>query len=469
MNALILAQDATQVLAQDAATASDGQLVIAALLGIALIVALIVWAKLNPFLALMIGSVVLALVAGIPLVDSFVSFTAGFGGTIGSVGVLIALGAVIGQFLVKSGAADSIVDAFLDRTAPALRPWVIAGLAMLLGIPLFFEVGIVLLIPVVMLAARRSQLPVMVLGIPALAGLSALHALVPPHPGPLIAVDALNANLGLTLALGLLVSVPVVAIAGPLSAKLMARWVPIPAPTTISGQDITELSSTEGPKPSVGRGLTVVLLPVVMMLSRTLVESLQISEDSAVFTTFEFLGEPIVALLATVLLAMYFLGFGIGRTRQEVSDQVGSAFGPIAGVILIVGAGGGFKETLVDTGVADVVGQWVQDAPVSPLVAGWLVAVFIRLATGSATVATVTAAGIMAPVVTDMGSVEVALMVLAIGAGSVFFSHVNDAGFWLVKEYFGMTVPQTLKTWSVMETVLSVVALGVVLLLNLII
>ena len=469
MNALILAQDATQVLAQDATTASDGQLVVAALVGIVLIVALIVWAKLNPFLALMIGSVVLALVAGIPLADSFVSFTAGFGGTIGSVGVLIALGAVIGQFLVKSGAADSIVDAFLDRTAPALRPWVIAGLAMLLGIPLFFEVGIVLLIPVVMLAARRSQLPVMVLGIPALAGLSALHALVPPHPGPLIAVDALNANLGLTLALGLLVSVPVVAIAGPLSAKLMARWVPIPAPTTISGQDITELSSTEGPKPSVGRGLTVVLLPVVMMLSRTLVESLQISEDSAVFTTFEFLGEPIVALLATVLLAMYFLGFGIGRTRQEVSDQVGSAFGPIAGVILIVGAGGGFKETLVDTGVADVVGQWVQDAPVSPLVAGWLVAVFIRLATGSATVATVTAAGIMAPVVTDMGSVEVALMVLAIGAGSVFFSHVNDAGFWLVKEYFGMTVPQTLKTWSLMETVLSVVALGVVLLLNLII
>ncbi|MGP5655123.1 GntP family permease [Candidatus Corynebacterium faecigallinarum] len=466
---MILAQDATQVLAQDAATASDGQLVVAALVGIALIVALIVWAKLNPFLALMIGSVVLALVAGIPLADSFVSFTAGFGGTIGSVGVLIALGAVIGQFLVKSGAADSIVDAFLDRTAPALRPWVIAGLAMLLGIPLFFEVGIVLLIPVVMLAARRSQLPVMVLGIPALAGLSALHALVPPHPGPLIAVDALNANLGLTLALGLLVSVPVVAIAGPLSAKLMARWVPIPAPMTISGQDITELSSTEGPKPSVGRGLTVVLLPVVMMLSRTLVESLQISEDSAVFTTFEFLGEPIVALLATVLLAMYFLGFGIGRTRQEVSDQVGSAFGPIAGVILIVGAGGGFKETLVDTGVADVVGQWVQDAPVSPLVAGWLVAVFIRLATGSATVATVTAAGIMAPVVTDMGSVEVALMVLAIGAGSVFFSHVNDAGFWLVKEYFGMTVPQTLKTWSLMETVLSVVALGVVLLLNLII
>ncbi|AHW65606.1 Gluconate permease [Corynebacterium glyciniphilum AJ 3170] len=453
--------------AESAGTADDTQLVVAAVIGIALIIGLIVWAKLNPFLSLMIGSAVLALVAGTPLVEAFGSFTEGFGGTVGDVGVLIALGAVIGQFLVKSGAADSIVDAFLDRTAPGLRPWVIAGLAMLLGIPLFFEVGIVLLIPVVMLAARRSQLPVMLLGIPALAGLSALHALVPPHPGPLIAVDALGANLGLTLALGLLVSVPVVAIAGPLSAKVMARWVPIEAPTAISGQDITE--NTGSDRPSVGRGLAVVLLPVVMMLSRTVVESLQVSEDSVVYKTFEFLGEPIVALLATVLLAMFFLGFGVGRTRQEVSDQIGGAFGPIAGVILIVGAGGGFKQTLVNTGVADVVGEWVQSAPVSPLIAGWLVAVFIRLATGSATVATVTAAGIMAPVAAGMGSTEVALMVLAIGAGSVFFSHVNDAGFWLVKEYFGMTVPQTLKTWSLMETVLSVVALGVVLLVHLVI
>lgn len=451
-------------------TAGDSQLVVAAVIGIALIIGLIVWAKLNPFLSLMIGSAVLALAAGTPLVDAFGSFTQGFGGTVGDVGVLIALGAVIGQFLVKSGAADSIVDAFLDRTAPGLRPWVIAGLAMLLGIPLFFEVGIVLLIPVVMLAARRSQLPVMLLGIPALAGLSALHALVPPHPGPLIAVDALGANLGLTLALGLLVAVPVVAIAGPLSARFMARWVPVEAPTSISGQDITDTTVPTGTdRPSVGRGLTVVLLPVVMMLSRTVVESLQVSENSVVYKTFEFLGEPIVALLATVLLAMFFLGFGVGRTRQEVSDQVGGAFGPIAGVILIVGAGGGFKQTLVNTGVADVVGEWVQSAPVSPLIAGWLVAVFIRLATGSATVATVTAAGIMAPVAAGMGSTEVALMVLAIGAGSVFFSHVNDAGFWLVKEYFGMTVPQTLKTWSLMETVLSVVALGVVLLVHLVI
>ena len=413
---------ALSVLAEDevVTTASDSRLVVSAVVGIALIIVLIVWAKVHPFLSLMLGSAGLALIAGIPLVDTFSSFTSGFGGTVGDVGVLIALGAVIGQFLVTSGAADSIVDAFLDKTAAKWRPWVIAGLAMLLGIPLFFEVGIVLLIPVVILAARRSNLPLILLGVPALAGLSALHALVPPHPGPLIAVDALQANLGLTLALGLLVAVPVVAIAGPLSAKIMATWVPIPAPAAAAEADKEE---DAGPKPSVVRGLTVVLLPVVMMLSRTIVESTGVDEGSAVYKTFEFLGEPIVALLATVLVGMTLLGFFQGRTAKEVSDTVGASFGPIASVILIVGAGGGFKQTLVDTGVADIIGDWVQDAP----------------------------------------------LVLAIGAGSVFFSHVNDAGFWLVKEYFGMTVPQTLKTWSLMETVLSVTALIVVLLVNLIV
>jgi GntP family gluconate:H+ symporter len=462
---------ALSVLAEDevVTTASDPRLVVSAVVGIALIIVLIVWAKVHPFLSLMLGSAGLALIAGIPLVDTFSSFTSGFGGTVGDVGVLIALGAVIGQFLVTSGAADSIVDAFLDKTAAKWRPWVIAGLAMLLGIPLFFEVGIVLLIPVVILAARRSNLPLILLGIPALAGLSALHALVPPHPGPLIAVDALGANLGLTLALGLLVAVPVVAISGPVSAKIMAKWVPIPAPAAAAEADKDSNGADAGPRPSVARGLTVVLLPVVMMLSRTIVESTGVDEGSAVYKTFEFLGEPIVALLATVLVGMTLLGFFQGRTAKEVSDTVGASFGPIASVILIVGAGGGFKQTLVDTGVADIIGDWVQDAPVSTIVAGWLVAVFIRLATGSATVATVTAAGIMAPLAEGMPSAEVALLVLAIGAGSVFFSHVNDAGFWLVKEYFGMTVPQTLKTWSLMETVLSVSALIVVLLVNLIV
>ncbi|WP_080793991.1 gluconate:H+ symporter [Corynebacterium pacaense] len=460
----------THVLAAEMAQQSPGRLVFATVFSIALIVALIVWAKLHPFLSLMIGSAALALTAGTPVVEMFSSFSSGFGSTLGSVGVLVALGAVIGGFLVSSGAADSIVDTFLSRTTTRWRPWVMAGLAFLMGIPLFFEVGIVLLIPVVILVARRSKTPVILLGIPALAGLSALHALVPPHPGPLLAIDALEADLGLTLALGLLVSIPVVIISGPIAARFMVRWVPIEAPLNTPGGSAADTGDGDGQRsrPSVAAGFFVILLPVALMLSRTLVETLEVPEGTIVRTTFDVLGTPLNALLITVLVAMVLLGFMQGRSAQDSSNVVSGAFGPIAGVLLIVGAGGGFKQTLVDTGVAEVVGNWVQAAPLSPLVTAWLVAVFIRLATGSATVATITAAGIMAPVVADAGSVEAALMVLAIGAGSVFLSHVNDAGFWLVKEYFGMTVVQTFKTWSAMETLLSVTGLLGVLALSLV-
>ncbi|MFC3850666.1 gluconate:H+ symporter [Corynebacterium hansenii] len=457
-----LAADATAPLT----TAGPAQLVIAALVGIAAIVALIVWGKLHPFLSLMLGSAVLALVAGIGLTDTFTAFTKGVGSTVGGTGVLIALGAIIGMLLVKSGGADAIVEGFLDRTTAGKLPWVMAALAFVIGIPLFFEVGVVLLIPVVMLAAKRARQPVILLGIPALAGLSALHGLVPPHPGPLIAIDALGANLGLTLGLGLIVAVPCVVLAGPVAGKFMARWVPIPAPDTFTaGEPVAEED-----RPGVAVSLSVVLLPVVLMLLRTLVETAWAGgTGNPAHSLVMFAGTPLVALLATSLYAMWVLGMRGGRGLKEVSDLVGASFAGIAGILLIVGAGGGFKETLVASGVAGVIGDWLSGAAISPLLAAWLVAVFIRLATGSATVATITAAGIMAPIATGLDPATTALMVLAIGAGSVFFSHVNDAGFWLVKEYFGMTVPQTLKTWSLMETILSVVGLITVMLLGLVV
>ncbi|MDO5731159.1 GntT/GntP/DsdX family permease [Corynebacterium sphenisci] len=444
-------------------TAGPAQLVTAALIGIAAIIVLIVWARLHPFLSLMVGSAVLALAAGIAPVDAFTAFTAGLGDTVGGVGVLIALGAIIGTLLVKSGGADAIVDAFLARTGERALPWAMAGLAFVIGIPLFFEVGVVLLIPVVMLVAARVGKPVVLLGIPALAGLSALHGLVPPHPGPLIAIDALGADLGLTLGLGLLVSVPVVVIAGPLSAKVMARWVPIGAPATFTAGEPIPAER----RPGVGVALSVVLLPVALMLARTIAETT--GAGGPVGAALDILGSPLVALLITTFVAMAALGLRDGRDLAAVSDLVGSSFAPVAGILLIVGAGGGFKQTLVDSGVAEVVASWIEGAPLSPLVAGWLVAVAIRLATGSATVATITAAGIMAPIAPGLDPAQQALLVLAIGCGSVFLSHVNDAGFWLVKEYFGMTVPQTFKTWSLMETILSVTGLVVVLAVGLVV
>jgi len=453
------------ILAADPPDVSETRLIVAAIIGIATIVLLIVVLKLHPFLALTIGSGVLAVAAGIPYPDAFTSFSAGLGTTVAGVGVLIALGAIIGKLLIDSGGADEIVDTILDRTPVQRLPWAMALIAFIIGIPLFFEVGVVLLIPIVMLVAHRSRVSLILVGIPALAGLSALHGLVPPHPGPLIAIDALNANLGLTLGLGLLVAIPTVAISGPLLAKPLNRWVPLPPPESLLGE---ARHDEDARRPAFATALTVVLLPVVLMLARTIDESLGL-DDTPVGTFFLFLGTPLVALLITSLVALVAFGTALGRTRDEVSALVGASFLPIAGILLIVGAGGGFKQTLVDSGIGDVIGKNLADAPISPLLAGWLVAVLIRLATGSATVATITAAGLVAPLAADLSAPHVALMVLAIGAGSVFFSHVNDAGFWLVKEYFGMTVGQTFKTWSVMETVLSVTALIFVLLLGLVI
>ncbi len=445
--------------------ASDTRLIIAAVVGIIAIVVLIVWLKLHPFLSLMLGAGLLAVVAGITYTDAFTSFTAGLGSTVAGVGILIALGAIIGKLLIDSGGADQIVDTVLAKTSAARLPWAMAFAAFIIGIPLFFEVGVVLLIPVVMLVARRSKLSMIAVGIPALAGLSALHGLVPPHPGPLIAIDALGADLGLTLGLGLLVALPTVAIAGPLLAKPMTRWVPLAPPTEILGGSNRD---EDARRPSFGTALTVVLLPVVLMLARTLAETLKF-QDSGVGRVLDFIGTPLVALLITALVSLVLLGTAMGRARDQISKLVDSSFAPIASILLIVGAGGGFKQTLVDSGVGDVIANGLADAPISPLLAAWLVAVLIRGATGSATVATVTAAGIVAPLAEGLSTTHVALMVLAIGAGSVFLSHVNDAGFWLVKEYFKMTVGQTFKTWSLMECVLSVTALIVVLLLGLVI
>ena len=439
------------------------RLVLAALAGIATIILLIVWRKIHPFLALTLGSAVLALAAGIPLADTFTAFTAGLGSTIGGVGTLIAFGAIIGRLLIDSGGADQIVDTILDSTSGPGLPWAMALIAFVVGIPLFFEVGIVLLIPVVMIVARRARRPLVLVGIPALAGLSALHGLVPPHPGPLIAIDAVGANLGMTLGLGLLVAVPTVIISGPLSARLMARWVPIEAPEPLGAAE-----THDGPRPAFTTSIFVVLLPVVLMLLRTVVETLGPENMPGVLAhTALFLGQPIVALLITVLAAMYLFGTRLGLRADEVSARVGASLGPIAGILLIVGAGGGFKQTLVDSGIADIIAAWIEQAAVPALLAGWLVAVSVRLATGSATVATITAAGIMKPLAADMPPTGVALLVLAIGAGSVFLSHVNDAGFWLVKEYFGMSVGQTFKTWSLMETILSVTAMIVIALVAL--
>ncbi len=463
--------------------AHDTQVLVVAVLGIALVVVLIVGAKLHAFLALTISSLLVGIFSGIALTDVTASFEKGVGGVLGYVGVLIALGAMLGKLLGDSGGADRIVDTLL-RGRPATLPWKMALIAVIVGIPMFFEVGLVLLVPVVMLAVRRSGGRAMLLGIPALAGLSVLHGFIPPHPGPVAAIGILHADIGITLALGLVVALPTVAVCGPLFGRLAARWVPIGAAGAgLAFAGTPEAAGRSGPGaqtlgaepdaparrvPSFGWTLATVLSPVALMLARAAAD-LWIAPDTIAYTVLGFIGDPVVALLIAVLLAMVTFGTAVGFTASTLQKSIGASLLPIVGVLLIVGAGGGFKQVLVDGGTGVAVGKIAVAASLSALVLGWMVAVLIRVATGSATVATVTAAGIVAPLAAGLAPAQLALVVLAVGAGSLFFSHVNDAGFWLVKEYFGMTVWETIKTWSVMETLISIMGLGLTLLLSVIV
>ncbi|MFF5937556.1 GntP family permease [Streptomyces sp. NPDC012508] len=458
-----------EVLAADAVepitSAGNAQLGIAVLAGIAVIVLLITKFKLHAFLALTIGSLALGAFAGAPLAATIDAFTSGLGKTVAGVGVLIALGAILGKLLADSGGADQIVDTILAKASGRSMPWAMVLIASVIGLPLFFEVGIVLLIPVVLLVAKRGNYSLMRIGIPALAGLSVMHGLIPPHPGPLVAIDALGANLGVTLALGVLVAIPTVIIAGPVFSRYAARWVDIPAPDNmIPARPSEDLEK----RPGFGATVATVLLPVVLMLVKALVDIVVGNPDNPVQKVTDVIGSPLIALLAAVLVGLFTLGRAAGFTKERLSSTVEKSLAPIAGVLMIVGAGGGFKQTLIDVGVGQMILDFSRNWSIPALLLAWLIAVAIRLATGSATVATISAAGLVAPLAEGMGTSETALLVLAIGAGSLFFSHVNDAGFWLVKEYFGMTVGQTVKTWSVMETIISVVGIVFVLLLSLV-
>lgn len=469
--------------------AAGWQLIVAALAGIALIVVLITIAKLHPFLALIFGALTVGLVAqgwG-NLGDVFDSFADGFGTTAAGVGILISLGAMFAKLLADSGGADEIVDTIVGHASPRALPWAMALVGAIIGLPMFFEIGLVLLMPVIYLVAKRSQLSLITVGIPALAGLSAMHGLVPPHPGPLTAIDLLGADLGITLALGVAVAIPTVIVAGPLFGRLAGKWVVLDVPDRFEADDFgrdaggsATTAAVDGgtaqatqtatrQRPSFGITMASVLLPVALMMGKALVDIFIADETDPVRETFDVLGRPLVALLIAVIVGMFTLGRGAAMTRDQIVKCVETSLPPVAGIILIVAAGGGFKQVLVDTGIGTMLADWAKGTGISTILLAWVLAVLIRLATGSATVATITASSLMLGLVEGMSTGEVSLIVLAVGAGSLFFSHVNDAGFWLVKEYFGMSVGQTIKSWSLMETVLSVTGLVLVLLLGIVI
>ena len=478
----VAARSAHTLLAEDVVpVASDGRLVTAAVLGIVVIVVLITVLDLHPFLSLTIGAVGVGIGAGLGADAAIAAFVEGFGSTMGSVGILIGFGAMFGKLLADSGGADRVVDTLVERSSPRTLPWMMGLIGAVIGLPMFFEIGIVLLMPVILLVARRSGLPIVRVAIPTLAGLSAMHGLVPPHPGPLVAISALDANLGLTLALGVAVAIPSIVIAGPLFSTIAARWVPRPLVDVLTagpasgltaggdaadGDEAGDDEAGRRPRPSFGATIATIATAVVLMLAKAVADIVAPDSAGVVKRVVDFLGTPVVALGLAVIVAMVVLGRGARMSRKQIASSIESSLPPVAGILLIVGAGGGFKQVLVDTGIAGVIADAVMGSSLPVLFLAWLVAVLIRVATGSATVATVTASGILAPVAAQLGTTDVSLMVLAIGAGSLFLSHVNDAGFWLVKEYLGMSVKQNLQTWSMLECIISVCGLAGVLALS---
>jgi GntP family gluconate:H+ symporter len=344
-------------------------------------------------------------------------------------------------------------------------PWTMMLVALVVGIPVWFTVGLVLLVPILFTAARHTGLPLLRLGIPLLAGLSIAHGLVPPHPGPMAAIGMFKADTGKTIFYSLLIGFPTAIIAGPLFGHYISRFVSVPL-----GAVAASLTPSRPGKGLPGFGLTLftILLPVLMILAAT-VADLTLAHQDALRSVLDFLGHPTVAMLVAVLFAYYSFGHARGFNRQELARFSESCLGPVATVLLVVGAGGGFNKVLVYSGVGDAIAALAKGLHLSPLLFGWLVAALIRVATGSATVAISTAAGIVAPLALSVPGTNLELLVIAMGAGSLILSHLNDGGFWFVKEYLGLDVTQTLKTWTVMETINAVLALIFTLLLDLLI
>lgn len=444
----------------------NATLLIWTLLVIVFLVMLIARYKWNPFVTLLLSALVLGLLAGMEYQTLIKSVTGGLGGTLGTIAIVIGLGTMLGKMMAESGGAERIANTLVDRFGEKNVHWAMMLVGFVVGIPVFFEVGVILLIPVVFMVARKTKMPLLQIGIPILAGLSTVHGLVPPHPAPMIAIGAYNANLGKTILYSILVGLPTAIIAGPLFGKFIGKRIQVTPPAELAEQfaakSVREL-------PGFAITLLTILLPVILMLMGSVADILDPSGVNA-FTPFaKFIGHEVIALLIAAVFSFFSLGFARGFKKEDISRFTSECLAPTASIILIIGGGGAFKQVLIDSGVGGAIAAVATQSHVNIIFFAWLVAALIRVATGSATVAMTTAAGIVAPVLAVSTGVNIELVVLATGAGSLVLSHVNDAGFWMIKEFFGMSVVQTLKTWTVMETLLSVVGLAFIMILSVIV
>lgn len=435
-------------------------LLIYALLAVIGLVILIARFKFHAFVALIIASLFLGICSGMKLPEIAKAFQEGVGGVLSFVAGVVGLGTILGKLLAESGGAEVVAKTLIRSLGERRLPWAMVFIALLIGIPTWFAVGLVLLVPILYTVARETKAPFLQLAIPIAAGLSIMHGLVPPHPGPMVAIETLKADTGKTILYSLLIGLPTAIIAGPIFGKWIARRVPV-------SPDFSTPPPSIERKNLPGFGVTVftILFPVLLMLLAT-VADVTLPKENRLRQWMDFIGSPLVAMLLAVLFSLYTFGYARGFDRGRLGKFAEECLGPVASILLVVGAGGGFNKVLIYSGIGDAIASVAKETHLSPLLLGWLVAALIRVATGSATVAISTAAGIVAPLVASTPGVNLELLVIAMGAGSLILSHLNDGGFWFIKEYFQLTVPQTLKTWTVMETIVAVVVLVFVLALN---
>jgi Gnt-I system high-affinity gluconate transporter len=433
-------------------------------IGILCLILLIVWGKMDTFISFILVSVGLGLACGLDIHQISSALQKGIGNILGSLVIILGFGAMLGRLVAESGAAQQIMESLVRVSGTKRIRWAMALAGLVVGIPLFYNAGFIVVMPLIIAAGASTGLPLLYLGVPMLAALSVAHGFLPPHPSPATIAQQLHADMGKTLAYGLLAAIPAIVVAGPLFAQTLKKYKPVPDPAllAVKPRKREEL-------PGLGISLLTALLPLVLLTAMTVYDLVAPGSKGGLRQVIGFVGDPNMAMLLSVLVAIYALGLKRGVRMTVVMKSLEEAFKGVAPILLIIAGSGVFVEVMREGGVNDYIAGMLKGAPLSPLLLGWGIAALIRVSVGSATVAGLTAAGIILPLMGQHAEVRPELMVLAIGAGSLMCSHVNDGGFWLFKQYFNLSVKETFLTWSVMETIVSVVGLGMVLLISIII
>ncbi|WGF87653.1 GntT/GntP/DsdX family permease [Marinivivus vitaminiproducens] len=444
---------------------SDGLLVAIAMAGIFALLFLVIQVKLHAFVALMLVSLVVGVLAGMPLESVIDAVQEGMGSTLGFVAVVVGLGAIFGQMLEVSGGAQRLARTLIAKFGEDNAQWALGITGFLVAIPVFFDVAFIILVAVIYDLSKNAKRPLLYYGVPLIAGLSCTHAFIPPTPGPVAVADLIGADLGWVILFGAICGFPAMVLAGPLYGRFIAKRITVGPPAHMM-EETGDAPVSDADLPSFNTVAALIGIPLVLILLAT-VSDVALADDNPIAQFLGFVGHPFTALLIATLLTFYLLGTKRGVTKQQLEGIANKAMEPAGIIILVTGAGGVFKQVLINSGVGDVLGGIMASSAMPPLVIAFLIAAAVRLAQGSATVAMVTAAGLVTPLIQQfqLEGAVLGLMTIAIAAGATIASHVNDSGFWLVNRYFGLEVADTLKSWTVVTTIIAFTGFAMTMLL----